>query len=275
MEAQKQEFFERALRVKAPVMLSFQAGPYAVREYATNISESGAFLPTARACEPGLQGTVTFKGSQFDQPLALEARVARVALEADASGGTQAGLGLQFVDPTDGDLARLRKLVEGVRSGTVVEAIRRSIRESGETLAQVLRARPADQKMMLALTATGEEITALIRDGHPSVLMRLLECPRVNPTHVVTMLRNPNLSTRVLSAIKRHSKFLANQEVRFLFAAHQNAMLAEAMEQLKFLPPDRLRRIGAMPQVKTQVRSRANELSRKGNASRPGLKPLR
>jgi hypothetical protein len=268
MEAEKREFVERALRVRAPILLTFKSGSYAVREFAQDISESGAFLPTDRLCDPGVNGTLTLQATQFDRPLVFEAQVVRAVPQEMAPDGRPAGLGVQFLGLTEQQLTQLRNLVEGVHSGTVVDSIRRSLREAGATLGEELRKRPADQKMMLALSARGEEITALIRDGHPSVMMRLLECPHLNATHVVTMMRNPNLPTQVLSAIKRHSKYISNPEVRFLFTTHQNTMLPHAMEQLRLLPPDRLRRVAAMPQLKLQLRARAGELSRQGRTTR-------
>jgi hypothetical protein len=43
---------------------------------------------------------------------------------------------------------------------------------------------------------------------------------------------------------------------------HRNTLLAEVMEQLRLLPPDRLRRISANASLRPQVKVRAQELSR-------------
>ena len=121
----------------------------------------------------------------------------------------------------------------------------------------------------LALQARGEEIQVLIRDGNPSVLVRLLDCPRLAVSHVVTMLHNPNLSTRVISAIKKNRKWVANVEGRYLICVHPTAVLSDAIEQLRMLPPDRIRRIVRDPAVRAQIKSKAREIeNRKAGGGR-------
>ena len=77
------------------------------------------------------------------------------------------GVGIRFLDLAPADLKRLGRLVDGIRDGSVTQAIRRSIEEGKTDLLQELRRRPIDQKVIFALTAGAEEIDALIRDGVP------------------------------------------------------------------------------------------------------------
>ena len=270
VETRPRVFVDLPVRVDFPVLISFSCGSYTVREFTLNLSEGGIFVPTEKMCPPGTRGSLKFRTSQFEEPLVLRAEVVRAVEPGEETNGHLCGLGIRFLDVSDANLERLRQIVEGVRNGTVVETIRKSILESNRTLGQELRSRPTDQKMMLALTAHGPEIDALIRDGTPSVLLRLLECPRLTSSHVTTILRMPQLTTRVLSAIKGKGKWLANQENRFLFCTHMNANLAEAMEQLRMLPPERLRRIAGSPQLRSQIKIRAQELTRNKKSPRFG-----
>jgi len=263
MEQPRPEFVPRPPRVDFPVLVSFASDTFTVRQFSLNLSEGGMFLPTDKTCEIGTEGTIKFRSSQYDRPMSVRAKVVRTVVPGSETNGQQAGLGIQFQNLTEKDLERLRAIVEGVSSGTVVERIRRSILESNQTMEVELRQRPTDQKMMLALTATSPEIDALIRDGTPSVLIRLLDCPRLSTPHVAAILRSPRVPTRVLSAIKLRGKWLSGAENRYLFCVHVNANPSEAIGQMKMLPPEHLRRIAANGQVKPALRVKATELSRK------------
>jgi len=253
---------ERPVRVDIPVLVSFSSESFAVHDFTLNLSEGGIFIPTENTCPVGTRGTLKFRSSQYEDPMLVIAEVVRSIEPDEEQPAKQCGLGLRFLEVSDDQLKKLREIVDGVRSGTVVETIRKSLQDSTRTLAQELRSRPTDQKMMLALNANNKEIDALVRDAAPSVLLRLLENPRLTQGHVVTMLRSPKLTTRVLSTIKAKGRFLTSAEARFLFCTHLNTNLGEAMEQLRLLPTDRLRKVFANPQVKSPLRVRAQELTR-------------
>jgi len=257
-----QGLIERPVRVDIPVLVSFSAESFAVHDFTLNLSEGGIFIPTEKTCPVGTRGTLKFRSSQYEEPMLVIAEVVRSVEPDEEQPAKRCGLGLKFLEVSDDQLKKLREIVEGVRSGTVVETIRKSLQDSTRTLSQELRSRPTDQKMMLALNANNKEIDALVRDGAPSVLLRLLENPRLTQGHVVTMLRSPKLTTRVLSTIKAKGRFLTSAEARFLFCTHLNTNLGEAMEQLRLLPTERLRKVFANPQVKSQIRVRAQELTR-------------
>ena len=272
MEAKQVQYPPRPLRVKVPVLVSFRSQAFAVKQFTLNLSEGGIFLPTDRSCPVGTCGTLKFRESHFSDPVTLEAEVVRTVLPEQESEGQnrRAGMGMRFLNLDEGKQRFLRRLVEGVSSGSIVQTIRRSIAESGRSLALELRHRPTDQKMMLALQAHGEEIHALIRDGNPSVLTRLLECPRLGPADLIMMLKNPNLATRVLSAIKRDRKWISNGEVRWLLCTHPNTVLSEAMDALRMLPQDRLKRLARDMRARPQIRSKAQELT--SRRRRPGFR---
>ena len=250
----------RPVRVAVPVLVSFSAEAYTIRDFTLNLSEGGIFLPTEKTCPVGTQGKLKFRVSQFDEPFTLNAGVVRIV--PPGTEGQKCGIGMQFLEVVEKDLDRLRQLVEGVAKGSAVEAIRRSIRETGRTVDQELRQRPTDQKMMLAVNAQGPEIAALMRDSNPAVLIRLLDCPRLQTSHVMAMMRNPNLPTRVLSAIKQDSKWLLNEGIRYLFCTHPNAVVGEAIGQIRFLSPGRVKQLARDMKARPPVRAKALELSR-------------
>lgn len=260
LEATDDRYAPRPRRVAIPILVSFSSDAYACREFTLNLSEGGIFLPTEKMCEKGTRGTLRFRTSQFHDPFDLEAFVVRVVRPGEEPEGQVAGLGMQFLDLDDRSRELLRNLVEGMSTGSIVQAIRQTMLESGRTLDMELRQRPTDQKMILAAQARRDEIDPLLRDGNPSVLIRLLDCPRLAISHVLTMLRNPTLPTRVVSAIKRARKWCSNTEVKYLICIHPNAVLGDAMEQLRSLPADRLQRVMREGRVRAVIKSKAREL---------------
>ena len=113
---------------------------------------------------------------------------------------------------------------------------------------------------MLAIQANTEEIDALLRDGNPAVVERLLENPRLNIRHVKQLTRDPRLPARMMMALRRQGTWMADEEVRFNFCTHPAAPLGEVMSLLEGLPAARLRTISMSGHIRPQVSSRAKEL---------------
>ncbi len=76
------------------------------------------------------------------------------------------------------------------------------------------------------------------------------------------MLRNPALPTRVLTAIRKARKWLANEECRYLFCLHPNAILSDAIQEMRRLSASRLRSIARNMKVNPQIRAKASDLTR-------------
>jgi uncharacterized protein (TIGR02266 family) len=243
------------------VLVSFETESFTVRDFTLDLSAGGILLATDHVCPAGTVGTMKFRCSQFEEPFTIQGRVIRVASEDELTAGKPPGLGIEFIELTDEMKQKLEDLVGGVRAGSVVEAIRKSVREGERTLDQDLRNRPADQKMMLATVATSEEIRALIRDANPTVMIRLLNSPRLSPTHLLQMLRNRNLPTRVLSAICRTLASGSNEEARWLFVTHPNAMFSEVVAEMKKLNRNKLLQLSREPDVRQNVRLKAREMT--------------
>jgi uncharacterized protein (TIGR02266 family) len=249
-------------RVNLPVLVSFATATYTVEDYVLNLSEGGIFLLTERSCLVGTRGRLTFRLSQFDNPFELQAEVVRNVDAGDETDGQKRGMGMMFVDPTERTRQQLRQLVAGVQSGSVVAAIRRAIGDCPQGLEVALRNRPTDQKLILALHARGQEIDVLLRDSNPSVLIRLLDCPRLASQHVQSMLRNRGLPTRVLSAICKERKWLTGEEHRWLFCTHPAAMLNEVLDEMRRLSAAKLAQLERNAGVRPQVRMKAQELKK-------------
>jgi uncharacterized protein (TIGR02266 family) len=251
---------KRPPRVQLPVLATFATESFTVKSYVLNISVGGIFLHTDRVVEWGEFGSLKFRFSAFDKPFELQARVVRIVRPGEERGGQEPGMGMEFIDLTDKDRERLRNLVEGIQSGSIVAAVRREIKESNLGIDVVLRNKPTDQKMMLALNASGQEIDALIRDANPSVLIRLLDCPHLINHHLRMMLLNRNLPARVLSAIKKDGKWLQNEELRWLFCLHPAAVISEVIEEVRKLPLARLTQLERNVSARRQVRMAAQEI---------------
>ena len=248
---------DRPSRVLVPVLVSFESEAFTVRDFTLDLSIGGIFLVTDHVCPWGTVGTMKFRSSQFEEPFTIQGRVVRVVSEAELAAGKPPGLGIEFIDLGDELKQKLEDLVGGVRTGSVVEAIRKTVREGERTLDQDLRNRPVDQKVMLATVANSDEVRALIRDANPTVMIRLLSSPRLTPTHLMQILRNRNLPTRVLSAICRTLASRSNEEARWLFVTHANAMFSEVVAEMKKLNRSKLLQLSREPDVRQNVRLKA------------------
>jgi len=253
----------RPVRVVFPVEVAFEAATFKLREFTANLSVGGIFLPTDHAVPPGTRGSLTFRISQWEDPFTVQAEVVRVHPPGQDEEVVE-GLGIQFIDLTPLDRRRLERLVSGLRDGSVVEAIRRSIRETGRDLLQELRRRSADQKVMFALVANGLEIDALIRDGQPAAIQRLFDNPRLTEAHIKKLLRDPRVMLRALMALERNTRWKTwsrDVEVRTLFCMHPRSPLASALRMLQGLPRPNLEAIQQNNNVRPQVRNKAKQLA--------------
>jgi len=261
MEVERQRvFIPRPVRVSVPVRVDFRSERFRIQEFTANLSEGGIFLLTEHTVPIGASGRLTFRISPWDPAFTVEAEVVRAVLPDGPPEDGPAGLGIRFRNLSDADRNSLQRIVEGVQDGSVVEAIRRSLRESPHGLEQELRRRSVDQKMMLAICAKLEEIDVLIRDGNPSVLQRLLENPRIGIQHVRAIVRDPRVPAPLLLHIKRQPAWFRDEEVRWSFCRHPKAPFLEARRVLESLSVPRLQQIAADGHVRMNVRGLARDI---------------
>ena len=250
----------RPVRVVFPVQVAFAGSSFSIEEFTANLSVGGIFLPTERMVEPRTRGTLTFRISQWEEPFTIQAEVVRAVAPDGSTGSGPAGLGIQFIDLSSADRDRLERLVDGIRDGSVVQAIRRSIKDDGRNMLQELRRRPAGEKIIFAACANKQEIDALIRDGNPTVLLRLLDNPRLTATSMRLMLRDPRVPTKVFLALLRPtSQWLKNEELRHLFCTHPNAPLDAAVRLVVDLPRWRLVAIERDGNLRPAVRDKVRQ----------------
>jgi uncharacterized protein (TIGR02266 family) len=253
---------ERTLRVVVPILASFATETFTVREFTLNLSEGGVFLPTEKNCPPGTRGSLKFRATQFEDPFTLEAEVVHV-IASDNEAGRPAGMGIRFLDVSSDNRQRLHRLVEGVRDGSVVDAIRRSMREGRRSLLEELRRRPVDQKMMLAISARTEEIYAILRDGNPAVVERCLQNPRFFAKHVVALLRDVRTNARLLRLVHANRSWMSDADVRWHFCSHVNAALDDVLARLPDLPVARLRQLAEDRRIRQPIRRKAREWAKR------------
>jgi uncharacterized protein (TIGR02266 family) len=248
------------VRVLFPAEVHFAGARFRIKEFTANLSIGGIFLPTDEVVPPLTRGTLTFRISQWEEPFTVEAEVVRVFTPGEQTYDRSAGLGIQFIDLSEQDRKRLERLVEGLQDGSIVEAIRRSIVENATDLNRELRKRPLSQKLILALQAQKEEIEALIREGNPVVIPRLLDNPRLTIPHVRTIARDPRMTATVMLAIRQRAIWMKDEEVRFAFCEHPRSPWQAVQEILATLPRAKLTVLAKNGNVSPRVREKANAL---------------
>lgn len=253
----------RPIRISIPARVEFEGERFTISEFTSNVSEGGVFLLTEHMVPPGTRGRLTFRISQWDPPFTVEAEVVRVVAPERDDQELQPGLGIRFIQLEEPDRRRIERLIEGVCSGSVIETIRRSILEVGRTLETELRHRPTDQKLMLAIGATGKEIEALIRDGQPAVMQRLLDNPRLQVGHVRRIVADPRMPVRVLLDVQRQQRWFRDDEIRTSFCRHPGAPFENVRTVLPTLSVAGLRQIVGGGTVAKRVRDLAREIVRR------------
>ncbi|MDH3224535.1 MAG: PilZ domain-containing protein [Gemmatimonadota bacterium] len=250
------ELKERPVRVRFPAEVEFSGERFKVQEFTANLSIGGIFLPTEYAIPPGTHGTLTFRISQWDNPFTLEAQVVHIFPPGNETYDQRPGVGIQFLNMTKTDQERLQRLVEGVVDGSIAEAIRRAIREEGTDMERELRKRPTDQKMILAFQARAEEIDAVIRDGNPVVILRLMENPRLKIPHIRSIARNTRMTPTIMLAVRKNDEWMKDEETKYLFCKHPRSPIQEVQTVIPTLPRHRLQKLVQDPNLQPLVRKK-------------------
>ena len=259
----------RPVRVIFPIRVSFAGETFVIDEFTGNLSVVGLFLPTTRVIPAGTRGSLTFRISRWEQPFTVEGEVVRSEPPGSETESRPSGLGIQFVNLDRLHLERLGRLIHGLRDGSVSEAIRRVLREEKRTLGQELRRRTTDEKVMFAMSARGEEIEVLIRDGNAAAILRLFQNPHLSVANVRSILRDSGLPARVL-AVVNSPRWLVDEESRMLYCVHPNVPVQEALAILPRLSRKTLLTLEGRPNLRVQLVAGIRQMLRKSVS--PGAK---
>jgi hypothetical protein len=252
----------RPIHFLFPVMVSFSGETFVMSDLTARLSTRGIILPLekGRALPQGARVSLTFRISRWEDPLAIQGEVVRSASSGTAEEDDPPGIDIKFLDLSDEDRKRLRRLSEEAKDASMVEAIRRVVREGGRSLFEEIRRRSADQKVILATCAKGEEVDVLIRDGNPSVLLRLLQNPRLNTPQVLLILQDPSLPARVLAAVRRNARWSSLEEIRVQICLHHNTPLQDALTLIPKLSIPSLQVVAGNRVLRSQIRTKARQV---------------
>jgi uncharacterized protein (TIGR02266 family) len=243
-----------------PVQVRFEGVDFSVDEFTANMSVGGIFLPTDVTIPVRTRGSLSFRLSQWEEPFTVEAEVVWSSPPDSASEEHPAGVGLMFIDLSDDHRRRLEKLVDGIQDGSVTEAIRRSLSRTGTNLLQELRKRPTDQKVMFAIAARSIEIDALIQEGSPAAILRLLTNPRLHIRHVRKILKDTRTQVGILLEIHKEVKWMQDDQIRMLFCLHPLAPLDKIRVTLPRLKSPELNQVAKNKGLRKPVLDQAEQL---------------
>jgi len=247
-------------RLPLRLVCTFKGPGFKIEADSVNISDTGIFIGTDQRLPPGVEGQLRFRPDTWESPLSLRAVVVRAVLEIEGSAKRPPGIGLEFQELTVMEERKLKDWLSGKRTLSIAQSIRQNARAEGNSMQAELRNRSADQKVIFAAQAQGEEIRELIRTGHPAVISRLFENPRLQIAHVRLMLRDPRLKPSQLLDVKRERKYMADPEIRFLFCKHPSAPECEVRPLLPELSVSQLTQLSIVTSVRPNVRIEAKKL---------------
>ncbi|MFQ5766614.1 MAG: hypothetical protein ACE5ID_01325 [Acidobacteriota bacterium] len=255
MTAVSMEGSEDFFRLPLPARFSFGGRTFQCSELAVELDPLGVRLATQMDLAVGSSGSVTLVSSRWDDPFTLQGEIAEIKKQ---DGSPEAEILIRFLDPGQMDRTRLERLATG-RAGSVPEAIRRSAREAGRSLLQELHRRPVNQKVMFALQARRREFEAVIKDGNPTVLLRLMENPRLERKDIVAILKDPRTPPRLLAAVAQDNRFKGDEEIRASLCAHPLMPMEGALSLLGTLSAARLKMLAENRSLRPALRQKAKQ----------------
>jgi hypothetical protein len=177
-----------------------------------------------------------------------------------ATNENPAGIAVHFVNVEPGAAEELRRIMAGLQVGSVTEAIRRAVRDGQRPLLEELRRRPADQKVIFAMAAKGQEMEDLIRDGNPAAVSRLLDNPRLGKIHLRLILMDMRTPARVLLLILSNTTWLVDEETRLLLCRHPLTPLPHVLRLVGTLSTGRVKALANLAILRQAIRTAARRL---------------
>ena len=86
--------------------------------------------------------------------------------------------------------------------------------------------------------ARGDELSGLLRDADPDLIRSALKNPQLGETHLLTLLKRPNLPDGVIRSIYRVPRLAGSRRLKIALAGHPATpapLLAEILAQLHLL----------------------------------------
>jgi len=109
-------------------------------------------------------------------------------------------------------------------------------------------------KLLLALTAEGDELSAILRDSDPELIRSTLKNPHLGEAQLLTVLKRQNLPEGLIRTIYRVPQLAGSRRLKIVLAGHPAtpaSILAEILAQLHLLELTEVLRLpGAAPDHK-------------------------
>jgi hypothetical protein len=108
--------------------------------------------------------------------------------------------------------------------------------------------------------APAEELNAIVHDAEEEILLALLENPRLEESHISTMLERLDLPARVLRVVGEQGKWTASEGIRLRLARHPRTPRRIALAMLRQLFLFDLVRLALLPSAPPEIRRLAEEI---------------
>jgi hypothetical protein len=118
---------------------------------------------------------------------------------------------------------------------------------------------PLDARRTTATSASGDELTALLHDPAPSVLVALLENPALDETRLCLLLERKDLPAEVLEEVGRRKSLLKSYRVKRALAFHARTPRIIGLRLLRDLYLMDLVQITLSPTVSAELKRNAED----------------
>lgn len=110
------------------------------------------------------------------------------------------------------------------------------------------------ERLRRALTASGDELYALVQDPAPEVLQALLKNPALGESHLLALLKRPDLAEDLLVSIYNHQLAESSHRVKVALVHHPAMPAPQLITLLPHLYVMELATVCALPQATADQR---------------------
>lgn len=117
----------------------------------------------------------------------------------------------------------------------------------------------SEKNLQRTLAATGDELTALLHDPDPDVLMALLDNPSLDEPQLCILLERKNLPSEILEEVARRKPFLKAYRVKRALAFHPKTPRLVTLRLLRDLYLMDLVQLTLLPGIPTELKLNAED----------------
>ena len=230
---------------RSKLKITFLTREELTEEWQKNISKGGIFLKADSPPAPRERVTVTIEVRDSSQRLELSGEAVHI---------TPQGVGVQL-DPLSkeatGAIEKLLAEEEPSAAGG-----KPSPQSADESIHHSIQNMNRYEKEALARKSGMEARNILIRDRNPSIVMSVLQNPRITVAEIIQITKSQGLTLDIIKHISKNPEWMASEDIRLNLVLNPKTPQPTALSLLKKLSDRNVRMLAKRP-IKQQIKGAA------------------